>query len=461
MTSPEPVDKSDLGGLKLIAIGDVHLGTRPSSLPDDLESMGVSASDLTPEAALAAAVDLAISKHVDAVLFAGDVVESTNARFEALRPLESALQRLLNAGIQVLAVVGNHDVEALPRLAGRIEGLSILGSGGQWESCVIEKNGHPAAEVLGWSFPERQVKRSPVAELIQSPLTPKYPGLPQLGILHADLGASGGVYAPVSRQELLNAGVDVWLLGHIHKPSLSDSLERRDSTPHGYLGSLVGLDPGEVGPHGPWIVTVAGGRVGAEHIVNSPLRWERIDVGVDECEDIEDTADRILDEVERLVRAIQGEGHSPRLLGVRVRLVGRTQNFEVLQKYVAGEQWRQLRRDVSSTVAFVDKLYNHTTLAIDLEELAQSQDPPALLARKILSLTRRDEDGIKLIEAARADMKTLAGDANWSPLNDTRDARDPMEDDALAETLIDAGTAALYAALPQRPADQGGSGGKE
>ena len=73
-------------GACLLAIGDVHLGTRPGSLPEDLGEWGVDPRELTPEAALEAAVDRAIELSVDAVLFAGDVVESTNARFEAIRP---------------------------------------------------------------------------------------------------------------------------------------------------------------------------------------------------------------------------------------------------------------------------------------------------------------------------------------------------------------------------------------
>ena len=68
-------------GACLLAIGDVHLGTRPGSLPEELGEWGVDPHELTPEAALEAAVDRAIEASVDAVLFAGDVVESSNARF--------------------------------------------------------------------------------------------------------------------------------------------------------------------------------------------------------------------------------------------------------------------------------------------------------------------------------------------------------------------------------------------
>ncbi len=460
--SVKPIDRSNADGLRLLAIGDVHLGTRPSSLPDDLDDMGVSASDLTPEAALAAAVELAISKEVDAVLFAGDVVESTNARFEALRPLEAAVERLSGAGIPVLAVVGNHDVEALPRLASRIEGLTIVGRAGTWESRLIEKNGHPVAEILGWSFPEQHVKRSPVAELIGSPIPARFPGLPRLGLLHADLDASGGNYAPVSRHELLSSGIDAWLLGHIHKPSLAGSFERNDSIPHGYLGSLVGLDAGEPGPHGPWLISVdASGRIVAQQLVQATLRWEAIEVRVGESDDVEDTADRILVEAESAVRHIHSTDHVPKLLGLRVHLVGRIreERFESLQSYVEGQRWQDLSRNVGATVMFVNKVFNHTELAIDLEELATAQDPPALLARKLLSISRRDENGLKIIEAARRELRTLAGDPNWSPLQDVREPVDPLAEETLATTLEEAGMAALYAMLRQRGPDGTEPGG--
>ena len=125
MISPPESDE-----LVILAIGDVHLGVRPGGLPEDLDREGVDVRDLTPEAALLAAVDFAIDARVDAVVFAGDVVESTNARYEAIRPLELAVRRLLAEEIPVLAVAGNHDVEALPRLARMIEGFELLGRAG-------------------------------------------------------------------------------------------------------------------------------------------------------------------------------------------------------------------------------------------------------------------------------------------------------------------------------------------
>jgi len=131
--------------------------------------------------------------------------------------------------------------------------------------------------VLGWSFPRKHVRESPLAQLLAEPLpTPSSP-VPRIGLLHGDLGASGGRYAPIRQSELDDAGCDAWLLGHIHKPSLAGASAAPGARPCGYLGSLVGLDPSETGPRGPWLVKLsADGGVEPEHIALAPLRWERI-----------------------------------------------------------------------------------------------------------------------------------------------------------------------------------------
>ena len=298
-------------GAAILAIGDVHLGTACSGVPDELSSLGLDPRDLTPAATLALSIDFAIEEKLDAVLFAGDVVESTNSRFEAMRPLEEGIRRLLKAGIQVIAVAGNHDVEALPRLAALIDGFTLLGAGGQWEAKMITKNQSPVAEIIGWSFGERFVRQSPVAQLLEEPLeTPSSP-IPRIGLLHADLDAAGGHYAPIRQVELDNTGYDAWLLGHIHKPSLERLSASTNFRPSGYLGSLAGLDPSETGPHGPWLLRISnGGDLHLEHVPLAPLRWEYATVSIDGLEHVEDVPDRLLGEAKRFVRQLAVRGRS-------------------------------------------------------------------------------------------------------------------------------------------------------
>ena len=433
--------------LLLLAIGDVHLGTRPSRLPEDLDECFIDPRSLTPEAALCSAVDLAIEHSVDAVLFAGDVVESSNARFEALRPLEAAVRRLLEAGIRVLGVAGNHDVEALPRLADMIEGFELIGRGGRWEAVLLKKDGRPAAEILGWSFPERQVRTSPVADLVRNPIPSHTAAIPRLGLLHGDLDASGGVYAPFTTVQMGEAGLDAWLLGHIHKPSLR---AEGGVGPRGYLGSLVGLDPGERGGHGPWLVRVGrDGVVAAQHQQVAPLRWEFLDCEIGPDDDHEAVGDRVINEAVRFARELQELGPVPDVLGVRVRLTGQTNHFEALRRAIREDKWHHMSRRVGETLVFVDKVIDGLALAHDLAELSRGDDPLAILARKLLVLEKPGKDRDALLEAARLDTQALAQDSRWSALADERDAEDPLSDEELADRLIRSGTAVLSELVAQ------------
>ncbi len=437
------LQKSSDRGVRLLAIGDVHLGTRPGSLPDDLSASGIDARQLAPAAALEGAVAAAIDHAVDAVLFAGDVVESTNARFEALLPLEAAVERLAEAGIRAIAVAGNHDVEALPRLAVRLEKFELLGAGGDWEVTTVNGADGSSVEILGWSFPERQVRSSPVARLLAEPVPRAAAGVPRIGLLHADLDASGGSYAPVMRRELHAAGVDAWLLGHIHVPSLGAGGDLC-----GYLGSLVGLDPSETGVHGPWLVRADADGVHLRQLPIAPLRWERIEADVHEIEHAEDLGELILDVAERRAREIHREGQTPQALGVRIRLVGATPIYDDLRNWLDAESWRGIRRLVEHTLVFVDRVIDATELSVDLSAIAAGDDPPALLARKLLQLD--GDEGRALLDAARVELRKTAAATNWLPLDETRDAVDPLSDDALRALLKRASTTALNALLAQR-----------
>ena len=192
--------------MKILAVGDMHLGRTPSRLPPQLH-----ARELGPAEAWRRTVTAALDHGVKAVLLAGDVVDRDDDFFEAYKALENGVRRLSDAGIDVIGVAGNHDVKVLPRLARHIPQFRLLGEGGTWESCRIEQ-GADAVTLWGWSFPQARVLTSP---LEGSSLNPA-PGI-NLGLLHCDRDAGAdSPYAPITRQELERAGLDGWLLGHIH-----------------------------------------------------------------------------------------------------------------------------------------------------------------------------------------------------------------------------------------------------
>jgi exonuclease SbcD len=406
--------------LRLLAVGDLHLGRRARRLPP---SFGSGAEELSPESAWRACVKLALEREVHAVLLAGDVVERIEDRFRAYTALEAGVAELTEAGIRVLGVTGNHDVEALPRLAARLPKFELLGAGGRWERVVLGAGSHGdpsdegpgAVAVWGWSFPERTVRHNPLGDFPGR----SEGGAAEIGLLHADLDAGASPYAPVPRADLSASGLDAWLVGHVHQP---DDLS--GARPLGYLGSVLGTDPGEAGPRGPWLVEVAGpGQVRCTPCPIAALRWERVEVDCAALESdepeaavAEDLADRLDQHLRETVlpelAATLGEDLDPvRALGVRVVLRGEVADrmawraaCEALESTASGAPrgLTDIEWNHRGTTFFVEKLELAAQQAVDLVELARDDTYPGLLARRLVALERLDDEGEALLERAEA-----------------------------------------------------------
>ncbi len=420
---------------KLLCVGDMHLGRRPSRIPADLE---LDPASLTPAAAWRRVVALAISERVDAVVLSGDVVESDNRYFEAYTALERGVRELSDARIQVVAVAGNHDVDVLPRLADEIAAFHLLGRGGLWETHEIVRDGRTLLRIVGWSFPQRVVERSP----LESFDPPRDRDVPLIGLLHCDLDATASRYAPVALRELERYGLDAWLLGHVHKPSLTAG-DRRI----GYLGSLQGLDPSETGAHGPWMLRVGGtATLSLEHLSLAPLRWEELEVSVDDVGSKSDAESRIVRAIAELHERTRRETRPPAVVGCRVRFVGRTRLGVDLRALCATNALVEFRPSFDGMLYFVDRVTNSARPALDLESIARQSDPPGLLAQRILQLERSGDPGeaSELVRTATKSLRDVANQGTWQALGDP-----DLGDAAVRARLIRVGTRALEDLLSQ------------
>jgi DNA repair exonuclease SbcCD nuclease subunit len=437
---------TDDQGARLLFVGDVHLGRRPGGLPAALDAHGLTADELAPAAAWRGVVDYALEHRVDAVVLAGDVVESENARFEAFGPLDREVRRLVDAGVAVVAVSGNHDGGALPRLADAMPDFRLLGRDGRWEQLTLRRGDRPLAHLLGWSFPGEQVETSPLAGVVLPPDPDD--ALPRIGLLHCDLDTSGSPYAPVARAELERAPVDGWLLGHVHVPS-----DLSGDRPIGYLGSLVGLDPTETGLHGPWLVTAAErGGLAARQLPLAPLRWEALEVAVDELSAPEQLLAAVGRALETLGREIAaGSGDATRAIGCRVTLTGTTPIHRELREALRRTPVADYARTVEGRLCFVNRIADRSRPRIDLPRIAGDETPPALLARHLLRLQRGEAEATELIRKARARLKAEDDDPRWSQLE-----RCAFDDDEVRRLLVDAGMRALEELLAQGAAGEEG-----
>jgi DNA repair protein SbcD/Mre11 len=421
--------------LKLLAVGDLHLGRRPGGLPEDLGSRAARA--LGPAAALQRLVAAAIAERVDVVALTGDLVEQEDDFFEAYADLYRGVRQLTEAGIAVVGVAGNHDVRVLPRLADELPQFRLLGRGGTWETFEIGSRDGTAAVLHGWSFAQASVTASPLlGHRFQRDRRPA------LGLLHCDRDRAGSRHAPVSSQELSDAGLDAWLLGHIHKP---DALSA--SAASGYLGSVTALRRSETGPRGPWLYTI--GARGIESVTQwplAPLRWEVLELDVTGITEPEEARTRLLAAIRVAAGGVDTGGQLPDALGFRLHLVGRTR--------WRGEIERLLLNEVLADVpvgmrlrCFVGDWHIEILPDVDLEVLARQTDPAGLLAWRLELLDRpsADVERAALLRRARARLSAVARDGAWQQLHPGE-----PDDDMLAGWLRQAARHALDALLSQR-----------
>lgn len=419
---------------KLLCVGDMHLGRVPSRLPDRLADFGLMVAELGPAAAWQKTVDAAIREGVDAVLLAGDVVEAEDDFYEAFSLLDAGVRRLLDAGIEVVAVAGNHDVLVLPRLADSLPDFKLLGRGGKWQEFSINAGVH----ILGWSFPTRAVYDSPLdsfPQLAEIAAT-------RIGLMHCDLDAGNSPYAPVRGTQLRQTPVDAWLLGHVHIPS-----EFEAGRPIGYLGSLVGLDPSETGSHGPWLMSIdATGRIDMQQLPLAPLRWDILPVDVSSLAVVEDIPGTVSKAITDHQSAISAELGAARLVGCRIRLIGEAPIGLHDRAVEIQEGISDFRFERDGVVFFIQRIIDATRPRLDLEALSKGSEPPALLAQRLLVLDRGDGDSERrsMLAAAREDLQRLHAQPQWSALGDR-----PFSDAYLVELLVRSGRNALQDLLCQ------------
>ncbi len=422
--------------LRILAVGDMHLGRRPSRLPEGLTPR---AGELGPAAAWQRIVEEVLRENVDVVALAGDLVEHEDDFFEAYRTLRSGIQRLIQADIRVFAVAGNHDSKVLPRLAREVHDLRLLGSDGRWESVTVESNGETVT-LWGRSLVPGRERDNP----LEGVSFERGPGV-NLGLLHCDRDQPRSSYGPVSTVELQSAGLDGWLLGHIHRP---DSLE--PPRPFGYLGSITALDAGEPGPRGPWLLEISRGcceRV--EHWVLGPVRWELLTLDCSNLGDPEEVEHRLLAACRKLNETLDASRRPPEVVGLRLRLEGRTGGTAEILAHLERPEYREelpvdLRRHF-----FVDRTETAIRPQIELEQLAARADPPGLLAGKLLLLERPETDPERraFLEQVRKRLEPRASERTWLELGHRG-----IDEDDLARWVREMGLRLLDRMLIQREA---------
>jgi predicted phosphodiesterase len=291
---------------RILHCADLHLDSPLHGLEADPDAPVERIRRATRDA-LIQLVDFAIFEAVSLVLIAGDLYDGDWPDWRTGQFLLVQITRLTRAGIEVVAIRGNHDAESLiTRRLRWPEGARLLRAD-RPETVVFPALG---VAVHGRSFATREV-----LENLAATYPPPLPACLNIGLLHtaADGRAGHGAYAPCTVAQLAAHGYAYWALGHVH------AREILCSDPWiVFPGNLQGRDIGETGAKGATLITVDGGAITAvEHRVFDVVRWIGINVDLTGAENEEAALARA-----RSAFLASLEAEPTRLLAARVSLTG-------------------------------------------------------------------------------------------------------------------------------------------
>lgn len=394
----------------------------------------------------------AIREEVDAVAIAGDVVDRDNCYAEAFGPLEDGLRQLCEAGIHVVAITGNHDHNVFAAMSDRLssEHFHFLGMNGRWERFTLERDGRAIGHFDGWSYPDVEARVDPLAGY---DLPPPADDAPRLGLLHTALDRMGQVYAPVTRAQLRNHAVTLWLLGHFHVVRLWAD----DGLPYVlYPGQPQAMQPRESGPHGIWMVETqqAGAKPEMTFMPFSTVRYDAIDVVLDDAASVDEVRGCAIDAVRRHADAIRAGAGSAEILMCRLRFCGRTPLHRDLAG-VAEELTRGLEFPCGGMTAAVEKVSVDALPACDVETLAREggDDPLSAVAQVIVALRDpRSALAKTLLAGARERMRGIDSAAAYAGLLAADSAERYRREQEARDVLVRQAAVLLDELLRQREA---------
>ncbi len=293
-----------MGTLKFVHCADIHL---------DSPMRGLARYDGAPVEQLRGAtrraferlVGLAIDEGVAFVVIAGDLYDGDRDDYHTAMFLQRQLRALQEAGIAVAVVYGNHDAanEITKRLA--LPANTYAFPSDLPATHTLQDVG---VALHGRSYPTRAVSEDLSARYPQP-----VPGLLNVGVLHTSVDGRPGhdPYAPCTIDGLANRGYQYWALGHVHK---RESYQR-----HGvrivFPGNLQGRDVGESGSKGASLVEYDDSGIHrVEHRDLHAVRWDRVEVHLEEPATPDDALEAVLSRLQALQADHEAELHAVRVV---------------------------------------------------------------------------------------------------------------------------------------------------
>jgi len=309
-------------------------------------------------------IQLCIDRHVDFLLLAGDIYDTSNRSLRAQIYFKEGLEKLAAHGIQVYIVHGNHDPVNSKELNVTLPANAFVFPPGEVVSHSFEQEGRELARIYGVSYPQSHVKESYLSKFKR-----EAGDFFAIGLLHTNVDGNPAHdnYAPVSRAELIQHGFDYWALGHIHQKNIL-----HDDPVILYPGNIQGRNVKETGERGCYFVKVEEKKVTElTFCATDDLRWYQEQVSLSDCEQIQDILDLLEDTKEQIRMQSKGKGAF-----VRLSFTGRTP----MHSYVCDEKnladFLEILRGMEEEredFVWLDSIDVKTKPIIQLEQVAEEE----------------------------------------------------------------------------------------
>ena len=341
---------------KILHAADIHLDSPLRNLRkyEDAPSDQIRGAS---RRALENLVNLAVAEEVDLVVIAGDLYDGDWQDQNTGLFFVSQASRLIDAGIPVVVIRGNHDafnkMTLNLRLPKNPDGSDVMMS----EKSVDTREfdfGDLSVAVHGRSY-RKQHERG---DLVKD-----YPaarsGMFNLGLLHTSLTGFEGhtAYAPCTPQQLADFDYDYWALGHIHQ---RNEHQVEGAAPVVFSGIVQGRKINEPGAKGCVMIEIdsRGSTTRTFHPLDV-VRFEKCSLNGSSFEHVDDVMDQFESWLETKIEEVDD-----RLLVPRVEITGETglhaslaRNYESIEASL-----RSVAINTGSGQVWLEKLKMRTKL---------------------------------------------------------------------------------------------------
>ena len=334
----------------------------------------------------------AVRERVDLVVIGGDLYDGDWPDHNTGLFFVKGVTQLAEEGIPVVIVRGNHDAASKLTKSLRLPRNVHLLADAKPETVILDQIG---VAVHGQSF---------FTPTVLDDLAATYPGsIPDcfnIGLLHTSLNGRPGHdnYAPTTLSVLQGKGYDYWALGHVHA---AEVVSRQPWVV--YPGNTQGRHIRESGAKGCSLISVENGSV-REHqaIALDVMRWEALSLDISALPDL----DALLDAATAGIRSRLSQADG-RALAIRVRIAGSGPLHRTLaiQPETVEQQLRGAAIEASNAQVWIEKIELTTRPQLDLDRIAERDDPLGLLVRELRGLAADAGARASVAEEAIRDLR--------------------------------------------------------